>query len=238
MIRWIMAVLLLTADIATAQDAEWETAIGQKDQVTKGLVAYWSMRNSGTTVFDEWGTSTAVSTNGGTFAKAVVGNGITLDGTNDYIVVSGISSTTKVFTFSCWAKSSQANTTYKYLMDIESGRVNFQWFGSSNGFMGVFNGTINVPMADAPNDGLWHHIAFSAAVNDIILYVDGARVGNTVLYAGVNIGGQIAIGSRYTAGTTEFFQGSLDEVRLYNRALTADEIKQLYRMGKVIYENR
>ena len=34
------------------------------------------------------------------------------------------------------------------------------------------------------------------------------------------------------AGMSRTFDGKLDEVRVYNRALSADEVKQLYRMGQ------
>jgi Concanavalin A-like lectin/glucanases superfamily len=41
------------------------------------------------------------------------------------------------------------------------------------------------------------------------------------------------IGAGYNSGPTSFFNGMVDDVRIYNRALSATEVKQLYKCGKV-----
>jgi hypothetical protein len=43
---------------------------------------------------------------------------------------------------------------------------------------------------------------------------------------------RITIGSRQETGQQGYFPGSIDDVRIYNRALTASEVQQLYLMGK------
>jgi len=83
-------------------------------------------------------------------------------------------------------------------------------------------------------DGAWHHVAVvlendgSPNVNDVLLYVDGVlevpssvgdEVVDTVLVPDVRIG-VWGVANRY-------FEGLIDEVRIYDRALTADEIATL-----------
>ena len=46
------------------------------------------------------------------------------------------------------------------------------------------------------------------------------------------------LGAYASASPVLFLNGLIDEVRVYNRTLTSDEIKQLYRMGKTIFQNR
>ena len=61
------------------------------------------------------------------------------------------------------------------------------------------------------------------------LYVNGVLKNNIASTGTVAPNGVINIGAENTARQ---FLGKIDEVRVYNRALTADEIKQLYNMGK------
>lgn len=84
------------------------------------------------------------------------------------------------------------------------------------------------------NDGQWHHVACSftndaLSITNARLYVDGtletnftaalSRDVNTTSSGDVKIGGDVQ---------GRLFLGTLDEVRLYNRALTSAEIKELY----------
>jgi prepilin-type N-terminal cleavage/methylation domain-containing protein len=80
----------------------------------------------------------------------------------------------------------------------------------------------------------WQHIALSYDGSVRRIYIDGVQIGaNDTQIAGnisTNTNG-ISIGydhccSRY------YFQGAIDDVRIYDKALTATEIKQLYETGK------
>ena len=71
--------------------------------------------------------------------------------------------------------------------------------------------------------GVWHHIAGTYDGNEVVLYVDGLEV------ASAPRSGQIAtnnsalnLGNR--ANADRAFDGSIDEVRIWDRALTASEI--------------
>jgi hypothetical protein len=79
--------LLPCGTVRAQSDDEWDTAIGQLDQVTLGRVAYWAMRNSGTTVYDEYGVYNGTASGGVTFnyTHGAVGYGAQFDGVNDYI---------------------------------------------------------------------------------------------------------------------------------------------------------
>ena len=248
----IMAALLLTAGFATAQDAEWETGIGQRDQVTKGLVSYWSMRNSGTTVFDEWGTNSGTATNGPVFAvsNGLVQTGGFFDGSDDYIEVAHAASLnfgTSDFTVSFWIlKSTNGNQEVigKGVSD-ENLNARFCVRVSSVPQMDLSDGTTRLILSatQTVNSASWRHIVtvYDRGANGSI-YIDGALALSQSIAAvtgSINNTAALRMGRR---GETLYgalsYLGLLDEVRIYNRALTSDEIKQLYRMGKVIYENR
>ena len=81
-------------------------------------------------------------------------------------------------------------------------------------------------------DGQWYHIGL---VYDLIglcryLYVDGAQVAkDTDVVGGVDSDGGLYIGASKTLDEESFFSGLIDDIRIYNRVLSAEEIKALAR---------
>lgn len=78
-------------------------------------------------------------------------------------------------------------------------------------------------------DNSWHHIAVVLGGTNAIIYVDGIINGNNTNVAlddGYDNNVSFTIGSPTYTGT--FFNGSIDEVRIWNRSLSADEIYQQY----------
>ena len=89
-------------------------------------------------------------------------------------------------------------------------------------------------------DNFWHHIVGTFdPTNDLrILYVDGIEVGisygviTSFSDGGVSI--PLSIGRTFRTGwgsPTSYFNGTIDEVKIWNRALTLDEIKASYNAG-------
>jgi hypothetical protein len=79
-------------------------------------------------------------------------------------------------------------------------------------------------------DDQWHHVGL---VFDIIalhryLYVDGIEVAeDSDLVGGVGSDGGLYIGADKTLDAASFFSGLIDEVRIYNNVLSAEEIENL-----------
>jgi hypothetical protein len=64
-----------------------------------------------------------------------------------------------------------------------------------------------------------------------VFYLDGAKVSSQAASGSINNGGQSLNIGNDPAGLAEPFTGSIDDVRIYNRALNAAEIQQLYKLG-------
>jgi len=86
-------------------------------------------------------------------------------------------------------------------------------------------------------DGNWHHIVgvADATTAQLMIYVDGVEAptsaGPTVgSFPNTNYSGTAYIGGR--VGSSYFLGGPIDDVRFYNRALTAAEVRQLYNLGR------
>jgi hypothetical protein len=89
------------------------------------------------------------------------------------------------------------------------------------------------------NDGAWHHAAavIDRSLGKILLYVDGALANSTAFTTSWDLttaGGQAFTLGGYS-GATPNLTGSLDDARVYNRALSAAEINQIYASPAATY---
>lgn len=85
-----------------------------------------------------------------------------------------------------------------------------------------------------PTEGVWYHVVGVYDGSNMRLYMNGIEEGIEPESGNLlaDAAGVTAIGSR--GGDTEFLKAKIDDVRIYNRALTAAEVKQLYKLGTVI----
>ncbi len=111
----------------------------------------------------------------------------------------------------------------------------------SNGTLAFDIGYVGTTEAEnsSINDDQWHHVAIVSSQNNskLVFYVDGEEVGS----GGQNTSFDVdthAIKIGYT--TSDFpeqsekgFVGSIDDVKLFNRALSSDELKKLYQLEEV-----
>jgi hypothetical protein len=120
----------------------------------------------------------------------------------------------------------QAGTT----SDINWGTLN------ASGQIGIYVGDSGGVYSTTPvNDGQWHHVAITrdAFTGQVQLYIDGVLNGSAALDVGTKAAQFYLIGAltdRNNAGYVtgaNYFNGQLDEVRIYNRVLTATEISAL-----------
>ena len=92
--------------------------------------------------------------------------------------------------------------------------------------------SIDTSSGTVPN-GSWSHVAITYdSSGNYVFYINGAASGS-----GTNLqtftANDTFIGSSCLGGVGELFAGTMDDVRIYNRVLTAAEVKQLYKLGTV-----
>ena len=175
-----------------------------------------------------------------------IGNALAFDGVNDYVQISGYKGITGTASRTCcaWIKSSDTSSTTRVIMSWGDDQISGKWIlrlqPSGKLCVGVGGGYIEG--SKVLNNGYWHHVAAvladdsSPSVNEIKLYVDG-QLEQMVLcpdnqdydsHRPVNTGNiyDVQLGSRISNGTTvvEYFQGQMDDVCIYGRALDASEI--------------
>jgi hypothetical protein len=80
-------------------------------------------------------------------------------------------------------------------------------------------------------DNTWHHIAYvlEDSSNTMTIYVDGNEVSSFASTASIAASDVFSLGQEYDASmaASNFYNGLIDEVRIYDVALTAEEIQAL-----------
>lgn len=159
-----------------------------------------------------------------------LGTAISLDGADDYVYIpeSDIWDTGGAITVSCWLKTTNGTQTSKGLVARDSGGYTYLlMLNASNSVKFYVSGqATSVSSGSGVNfaDGKWHHVAGVYDKNGHHeLYVDGILRGdNTGNGQDIPDGDQgLAIGS-YNGG--HFFNGAIDQVRIYNYGLSAKGI--------------
>jgi M6 family metalloprotease-like protein len=207
-----------------------------------GLAAEWKLDESaGTTAKDALGLHDGTLRNTtGVWVAGKTGNALTFDGTNDYVEITGYKGVagTASRTCSAWIKTS-GSTSNMVIMDWGTAVSGQKWlFGIfATGQLALYTWTPYIQTNITVTDNQWHHVAAvltndgTPDVSEIKLYVDGLLQATTVSSSqAINTiwAANVLLGACDNAGAKGFyFNGLMDEVRIYNRQLTETEIASL-----------
>lgn len=172
------------------------------------------------------------------------GTALNFDGVDDYVEVADDATIeSSNITVEAWVKNSSSPGTYRYIVSKYYEDKSGSWSsyalytGGTGGLFFYVGSTTTAKLSpDAGTgiwDGEWHHIVGTYDGSMVRLYVDGAEVG-TGTSATLSIAydeGDLFIGT-YVANQTRWcFPGVIDEVRVWNGVLTADQIVASYALG-------
>ena len=218
-------VLILTAmllSIVNAQDA--------------GLVGYWKLDDEGTgTAFDYSGNDRHGTINGSPqFVPGLFGQAMEFTGDPDYVNIGGYKGLLggHAFSIAAWIKTSANGEIVGWGNNTATERVEFR---VSEYRLRVEHGSGNRQGDTVVADNQWHHVALTVEENStisypqVILYVDGeddTRTGTDVDAFNIVENFDLSIARQYN-GANRWFIGLMDEVRVYDRVLSAEEIRNL-----------
>ena len=237
-----------TFDISTLT-TDGQTLLRQSIEWAAGLVGHWKLDElTGTTAKDS-----SINVNHGTLgggstfdndsvSPAQVETALRFDGNDDNVAISNDASLqlSKALSITAWVKGSSwdrggggdVNTILRkgnsdptnYQLAIAGGRLTFYLDDSDS--LGIQGSTVL-------STRQWHHVAATWDGTTALLYVDGVLDNSP----GSTLVAPIGTDSRalYLGGQSggDYFTGTLDDVRLYNHALGADEIAQIEGIGKL-----
>lgn len=193
---------------------------------TSGLVAWWPLNGSATDVSGSGINGTVVGATLTAGKNGTTDGAYSFNGSSTYITMPTISIPTAVST-SAWVYS--ANFAQSGFV-VGKNTVNTQWeifFGGSylywRGGAADSNTTCSLPANSA-----WHHVVGSQTGTTTKLYIDGVLCRTATSTAIGNSTGTVEIG-RFNSGY--YYNGTIDDVRVYNRALSDAEVLGLYNSG-------
>ena len=207
----------------------------------QGSIAHDSsgIGNTGAIVIGASGTQTSVgtcTTSGtawGVGATGKINSSLGFDGTDDYIQIPNIISGDNTHTILFWAKPTSYNKVW-IDMSGDSG-YSFVQISPTNLYVGYSPTTPSYrTYAYTFNLNNWYHIAISKnnTGNNVNVYVNGNLLN---VYTGsvgdMNSGSIIYLGKFHNNGYN--IGGQLDDARIYNYALTTEQIKQIYNGGAI-----
>lgn len=228
----------------------------QGSSLTNGLAALWTFDGGDTRWTSETagvtydgsgnnniGTLTNMSRTG-SIVIGKLGQAFTFDGSTQYINAGTGSSLnlTSTGSLAAWVKYSASCGSFaeifgQYNNTTDTNGYEIACYPTNGLSLVIANATTPniVSSAGAYNDGVWHHVAGTWDGSNLRLYVDGALIAGPsaqTVNAVSNVNNfNIA---RDSANDNAYFPGTIDDVRVYNRALSALEVKQLYLLGRTL----
>lgn len=214
---------------------------------TDGLVAYYPFNGNAN---DESGNGINGTVMGATLTTDRFGNNnsaFSFDGTNDYIKANATTFPTAQRTVSIWFYTETVSNR-PGLLGYGGGPRATTWFQAINGlgrqsFHMQSHWLVNAIdyYYSQPPVNAWYHWIMTTDSSGTKIYINGIfKTSNTIYVNNTNVDGkELGIGvivntngsAPYTDGNVKYFNGILDDIRIYNRALTETEIQSLYHEG-------
>jgi hypothetical protein len=227
-----LAPLILLLSFAMSAPGQPATCV----PVPPRLVGWWRGEGDAT---DSAGTNNGTLRNGAGFAPGEVGSAFTFDASTGYVEVPDNdlwAFGTDSFTIELWANWNAAPQGYSVFVGNDEGVPGRKWIFSLVSDLLEF--TVQNPPASpvflvraplTPSLNQWYHLAVVRNGNVFTIFLNGVAVGseaNSITIGNANA--PLTIGQAEGLG---YFQGKLDEVSIYNRALAPNEIAAIYNAG-------
>ena len=200
---------------------------------TGPVAAYAFDEGSGTTIADASAAANNGTVSGAVWASGRYGGGLRFDGTDDVVTVVDAASLdlTTAMTLEAWVNPAAVPTDWRSIVAKERGTNNMTYQLAANSNTNVpatrgyiANGVRTLQGGTRLTAGAWVHLAATYDGAMQRLYVNGVQVSSRAQTGTIAVtANALRIGGSTTMG--QYFNGTIDEVRIYNRALVAAEIQ-------------
>lgn len=200
-----------------------------------GIIGWWKAEgNANDSIGSYQGTL-----NGTTFATGEVGQAFSLDGVDDSVEL-GNWFDLQDFTIEFWIKPGSTQQAYAVILDNNHGSAsttsNASWVVQQDASItnhytwGRYDDGAGLSFVLSPN--VWQHVAVTHNRNNVSrVYVNGAEVANTTAPGPIRYDGSQSLHvGRWGAGG-RYWNGSMDELSVYDHALSPSQIQTIYNAG-------
>jgi len=168
-----------------------------------------------------------------------IGQALEFDGSNDYVnVPHSAELSPSVVTMAAWIKIPESTGDHETIVSKFDAVSAFDGYmlsignGGSQGLVAVWDGdgwNVGVGSVD---DGDWHHVVGIVDTASVSYYIDGSFDASDVTTPTLSQSAELHVGNRTDNGFSGEFDGLIDDVRVYNRVLSAEEVSRLYDLGR------
>lgn len=226
-----------------SDSSETSTDTGD-DPLAEGLVGHWPFdEGEGTTSADVAGGTTATLEGGASWIEGAIENAVALDGVDGYVDCGDILNDLEMpVTLSAWVnvpEDAEGDGVHLFATDDNADAYfGYHWYVAlpdltvevkfGGGVLGP-TGRRSKHSDAAVDPDTWVHVAaVLRGAEDMDIYIDGEDAGGTYSGEGsdmVHDAAPMTVG-RYLFGD-QYSSGGFDDLRIYDRALTPDEISRL-----------
>ena len=210
--------------------------------ITTGLVGHWKFdETSGTSASDSSGNNnTGTLTNSPTWTTGKIGGALSLDGMDDYTDIGTMDVSGSGITIAAWVKAdafpSTIDTRFISKANSTSEQGHYWMLGQTNNGgdklrfrlkAGGSTQTLIASSGDLPLN-TWFHTIATYDGSTMRLYKDGIEVGSVAKSGTIDMDTTIPANIGRNPDGSNHMDGAMDDVRIYNRALSTSDIQALY----------
>jgi hypothetical protein len=200
-----------------------------------GMVGWWSADGNAN---DIQGVNHGTAQGGLAFGAGKVGSGFILNTLGNYVRIPhqaslDFSSSSK-FTVAVWVLP-QPDGRFQAIAVKAPTSDAWNWglyLGADGRFMAGNQNGEAVHSTNAAQSGVWQHVAFTYDQGTWTLYRNGVAENSNTGPLVTQSGGALAVGRKGdSALNTDYLLGAVDELQMFNRVLTAEEVRAVYAAG-------
>ncbi|GAA2989537.1 LamG domain-containing protein [Streptomyces flavovirens] len=169
---------------------------------------------------------------GTSWTPGVHSSALKFDGAGQYAQTDGpVVDTTGDYTVSAWASLDALPGNYATVVSQDGRRQENPFYlqYGQGAFAFSTPGAHRARLEVTPELGRWYHLVGVRSGDRIKLYVDGALAATETAGSADVSSGPLSVGrAKWSGGNTDFWNGSVDQVRVYDKALTDQEVKALH----------
>ncbi len=192
-----------------------------------GLVNYWRLdEGSGAAAADSGpGANPGTLTNGPTWVTGRAGTALHMTGLTEHVMI-GAANVAPPWSVSMWVKREDSSDTNARLMDptVAGTGLRLEQYNNTNQVGMTTYGVADWSFGTPAPVGSWVHLVFTHDGTNSQLYADTVASG-TIASGAANLGRHVI------GGLVSTLKGTIDEIRVYNKVLSAGEIATLYALG-------
>ena len=215
----------------------------ENSEIMQGLVGYWKFDETSGNASDSSGfDTTLINNNTTTFTSAKYARGAEHNGTtqyfdaadNDYLSLTGS------ITLSAWIIPDVITGSHAIVGKFDDADESYLLFQTTDEIRMYIDSSSNYVTTNAANlaaNSVYHVLGvYDSVTQTIRLYVNGifqeSTITGTIPSSIGDDAGEFSVGAEDTGGTpANYFDGHIDDVRVYNRALSPKEVQALYNFG-------